>query len=561
MSEMPAAEVVARYAQGVLDGSVTACHWLKRACERHAYDLATGSERGLWFDEQAGQHVIDFFGLLRHSKGEWAGQTITLEPWQQFVLWCLFGWMRDDGTRRFRTSYLEVARKNGKSTLAAGVGLYLLVADGEPGAEIYAAATKYQQAEIVFSEASRMVKSSPALRRRLQVFSQNIHITETASKMEPVCSQYQTLDGLNIHGAIVDEIHEHPSRNLWDVLVTGTGARRQPLVFGITTAGYDRQTLCWQLHEYTEKVLDQVLVDDSFFGVIYCLDAEDDWLDESCWAKANPNLGVSKYLKAMQVEAGQAREMPSQTNVFQRKHLDIWTQASERWMSAEHWEACALGVDAAGLRGRVCYGGLDLSSNVDVTALAMVFPPETEEEPYRALLRFWIPQENMLERVRKDRVPYDVWVRQGFMAATPGNVIDYGFILAEVDELMRAYDVREIAFDRWGATKVAQSLAEMAGREDFLVQFGQGFVSMSPPMKALETLVLGHRLAHGGNPVLTWMAHNVVASVDAAGNIKPDKARSREKIDGIVALIMGLDRALRHEDSRSVYETRGIREL
>jgi phage terminase large subunit-like protein len=554
----PSEAVVMGYANDVSSGVIPACNWTKLAARRHFRDLETGPDRGLWFDRDAAQLVIDFFGLLKHSKGEWAGQIIHLEPWQQFHLWVLFGWKRADGLRRFRTFYLEVGRKNGKSTEAAGVGLYLLVADGEPGAEIYSAATTRDQARITHSEATRMVKSSPALRKRLTVFKDNIHIQDTASKYEPLSSDYDKMDGLNVQAAVVDEVHAHPTGDLWDILETATSSRRQPLMFAITTAGFNRASLCYQLHEYTEKILDGVVEDDSFFGIIYTIDEGDEWEDESAWVKANPNLGVSKKLDDVRRLAERAKEMPSRLNAFLRLHLNIWTQAETRWVPVEHWKTCGVAVDANGLRGRTCYGGLDLSSNTDVSALVLVFPPETEQDAYQVLCRFWIPEDNMHERTHKDRVPYEAWVRQGYVEATPGNVIDYEYVLAAVDEIMQAYDLREIAFDRWGATKIQTQLMEKGG-ESFMVQFGQGFVSMSPPMKELEKLILGHRLAHGNNPVLNWMAHNLVAREDPAGNIKPDKEKSLERIDGMVALIMGLDRAIRHGPRKmSIYETRGL---
>lgn len=525
------------------------------AVERHLRDLDDGRQRGLRFDEQAAWKALQFFNLLKHSKGEWAGRTLELEGWQQFVVWCLFGWMREDGTRRFRTSYLEVARKNGKSTLAAGIGLKLFVADNEPGAEVYSAATKRDQARITHSEATRMVKASPALRKRVRVYRDNLNVEATASKFEPLGRDTDSLDGLNIHGVIIDELHAHKSRDLVDVLETARGARRQPLQFEITTAGYDRESICYVHHEYTEKILTGAVEDDTWFGVIYTIDPDDDWQDETIWRKANPNLGVSKKIEYMREQAKKAREMPSQLNAFLRLDLDVWTQSQTKWVNLEHWHACGDAVDANGLRGRQCYGGLDLSSTTDVSALVLIFPPDGHDDSYKVLCRFWIPEESMHERSRRDRVPYEAWVRQGYMTATPGNVIDYDYILAQIDEDMQNYDLRELAFDRWGATKIVQELQEMGLT---VVQFGQGFASMSAPMKELEKLILSHKLAHGNNPVLTWMADNLVAAVDPAGNIKPDKQRSIEKIDGMVALIMALDRALRHSDNDSVYGERGI---
>ncbi len=547
-----------KYVEDVLSGRQVACKWVRLACERHRRDLETGGERGLWFDETAGQMVIAFFSLLKHSKGEWAGRPVILEPWQQFIMWSLFGWKRDDGNRRFRTSILEVARKNGKTTMAAGVGLYLLVADGEPGAEVYSAATKRDQARLSHSEATRMAKSSPGIKREVRIFKDNIHIPDTASKFEPLGADTDGMDGLNLHGALVDELHAHKSRKMWDLLETATGARRQPMMFGISTSGFDRQSLFFTQNEYTKKVLQQVVEDDSWFGVIYTIDEGDDWEDDTVWVKANPNLGICKKWDDMRRAALRAKEMPTALNAFKRLHLDIWTHAETKWVNLEHWQACGTAVDELGLRGRTCYGGLDLSSTTDLTSFVLVFPPPAEGDDYQVLCRFFIPADSMVERVRRDRVPYDVWVRQGFVTATPGNVVDYDFILHQVSEDRETFDLQQIAFDRWGAAHIQSQLMKMGG-DEFMVAFGQGFASMSAPMKELEKMVLGHTLAHGNNPVLTWMADNLVAREDPTGNIKPDKEKSTERIDGMVALIMGLDRATRHEPPRkSVYETRGL---
>lgn len=565
-----------QYIDDVLTGRQVACKWVRLACERHQRDLANGQDRGLKFDDAAARHAIDFFRFLRHSKGEWAGQTVELEPWQQFVIALVFGWMAQDDQgswlRRFRTTFLEVARKNGKSTIAAGVGLYLFDADGEPGAEVYTAATKRDQARITHSEATRMVKASPFLRRRIRTFKDNLNILNTAAKFEPLGSDTDSMDGLNVHGAIVDELHAHKNRETWDLLDTATGSRRQALMFGITTAGVDRQSLCWDMHEYTEKILVGLVQDDSFFGLIYTLDPKvvdvdgrlieegDDWEDERCWVKANPNLGVSKKIEDMRRKALQAKEMPTMLNSFLQRELNVWTQATVRWVNAPKWLACNQPVDADGLLGRTCYGGLDLSSTTDVTAFVLVFSPQVPTDPYQVICRFWIPEETMKLRTKRDRMQYQTWVRQGYMVTTPGDAVDHDFVLAEIEELRQRYDIQEIAFDRWGAAHVQTKLQDMGG-EDWLVQFGQGFASMSAPMNELERLILSGRLAHGGNPVLTWMAGNLVATMDSAGNKKPDKAKSTEKIDGMVALIMALDRATRHQPKESVYEERGIREL
>lgn len=554
------------YANGVLDGRVVACRWVRLAVERHRRDLDCGHERGLWFDETAAMMVLAFFSVLRHSQGEWAGQPIILEPWQQFYLWTLFGWKRDDGSRRFRTSYLEVGRKNGKSTMLAGVGLYMLTADGEPGAQIYTAATKLRQAQIIHKESVRMVAQSPMLKKRLKVVNNNIHDERTFSKYEPLGRDSNTEDGLNVHGGLIDELHAHKTGEMWDVLDTATGSRRSPLMLAITTAGHDRQTICYQFHDYTEKILTQVLDNDAWHGLIFTLDRNpetgklDDWEDEASWIKANPNLGVSKKITDLRDKAHKAKQMPARLNVFLQKELNIWTQAASRWIDPDVWRACNhRPVNAERLSGRKCWGGLDLSSRLDLTALVWLFEPENGRVD--VFCRFWIPEDNIIERVHRDRVPYDVWLEQGYIEATPGDVVDYDFILARAREDGMQFDVQELAYDPWKATEVTNKLGLDNGAGT-LVEFRQGFFSMNPAMMAFEVALKKKRFNHGGNPVLTWMADNLVAAKDPAGNLKPDKGASTEKIDGIVAMLMGYDRLVRHVgETESVYEERGILEI
>lgn len=560
-----------QYVDDVLDGELVVCRWVRLACERHRRDLAEGKKRGLWFDTQAAKVAIAFFGVLRHWKGEWAGKPIDLEPAQQFWIWSLFGWRRADGTRRFRTAYLEVARKNAKTTTAAGVGLFLAFVDGEPGAEVYSAATKRDQARISHRDATEMVKKSPQLAQTIGVFRDNLHQVNSGSKFEPLSADYNSLDGLNIHGVIADELHAWPKPELWGVLKTGTGSRRQPLMLAITTAGVDQQGVCYRQREYVTRILSGIIEDDAYWGCIYTLDTkrdwpdlelDDDWQDEDNWVKANPLLGVSKKAETMREGAREAANKPAELNHFLRWHLNVWTQALTRWVNPIQWAACGeLAVFEDRLAGRACYGGLDLSQIYDITALVLVFPPEEANGHYECVCRFWLPEENMIERVRKDQVPYDVWSRLGFLRLTPGNVVDYDFVLAEIETLGTMYDIKEIGYDRWGATLVSQKLMDMGG-DEWVVQIGQGFASMSPPMKELGKVIAQEKLAHGSNPVLNWMADNLVAREDPAGNIKPDKEKSREKIDGMVALIMGLDRATRNAgNQRSIYEEQGIKFL
>lgn len=548
-----------QYIDNVIAGQVVACRWVRLACTRHREDLAHGHAHGLVFRPQAAQHVLDFFAFLRHSKGEWAGQVVQLEPWQQAILWILFGWYRHDGTRRFRIAYLEVARKNGKSTLAAGIALYLLIGDREPGAEVYSAATKRAQAKIVFDEATRMVKKSPSLKKRIKCFRDNLHIENTASKMEPLGRDADTMDGLNVHGAIVDELHAHKTDEVWGVLETGTGSRRQSLLFGITTAGFNQDVFCFSLREYLIKILDGIIHDDSFFGIIYTLDQGDDWTDEACWIKANPNLGVSVKLSELRDLVSKARSIGSSLTHFLTKRLNIWTNAAELWIHPDKWKACGEEFDERDLAGRTCYAALDLSNTMDLTAWVLVFPPTPDDPRYTLLPRFWVP-EDVIEERRRNRVPYDAWVRDGYITAIPGEVIDYEYIYAQIDHDARTFDIREVGYDRWGAAQVYLQLEKMGMPA---VQIGQGYQSMSPPMKEMEKLIVARGIRHGNNPVLAWNMHNLVAARDPSGNIKPDKRKSREKIDGAVAAIMGLDRATRHdpEAMKSVYDERGIRSL
>ncbi len=540
-SNLPPAE---QFAHDVAAGMPHHNELVRLCVERHLRDLKA-PPNGCYFDRPAAERVLRFFGLLRHSKGEWRGKPFLLAPWQQFLLWVLFGWKRADGKRRFRSAYTEIARKNGKSTLAAGIALYLFCADGEGGAEVYASATKREQARIVWSEGKRMVQSSPALRRRIGIFKDNLHVEATASKFEPLGSAEDTLDGLNISGGIIDELHAHKTRDTYDVLETATGARTQPLIFCITTAGFNRQSICWELREYSLKVLKGVIEDDTWFAWIATIDEGDDWRDPKCWIKANPNLGISVKLDDLQRKCDKAKEIPAAQNNFRRLHLNEWTQQNERWIPIDLWRLCCAVVQLDLLKGRDCFVGLDLSSKIDLSALMALFPPAEPEELWKLLPYFFVPEDNIFERERRDRVPYGAWINGGHCIATNGNVIDYDEIAAKVRWLGNQVRLVEIAYDPWNA----QHLANQLTNDGFqLVEFRQGFVSYNEPCKELEALIKSQRIAHGDHPVLTWCADNVAVDIDPAGNYKPNKAKSTERIDGIVALLMALGRALKKPD-------------
>lgn len=539
---------------------------MRLAAERHLRDLeraAREPEWGFYFDEAAAQWAIDFFPqLLKHYKGEWAGKPIVLEPWQEFIVGSLWGWRRhSDGTRRFRVAYVEVPRKNGKSTLAAGIGILLAFFDDEPGAEVYAAATKRDQAKIVWGDAKQMVLASPNIRRRVNILALNLHDPLTSSKFEPLSADYDSMDGLNISGAIVDELHAHKTRGMWDVIETATGARREPLTLAITTAGFERQSVCYEQHDYGTKILERVFDDETFFVYIASIDENDDWTDPRAWAKANPNLGVSVKLDDLERKCEKAKQVLSEQNAFLRLHLDVWTEQESRWLSVEKWdenepvaanEAVALRERRIEeLRGRVCFGAIDLSSTTDLTS-ALLWFPDPDDEGGIALLWNWVPAENVQQRVRRDRVPYDLWIRQGFVTATEGNVVDYDAVRTFFRDFAGLrYEVKEIAIDRWNSTQLQTQL--MA--DGFtVVPVGQGFASMTAPTKEVEKLVLSLKVRHGGDPVLRWAASNVVVETDAAGNLKPSKAKATERIDPMVTLIMVVGRAMVNPNPESVYD-------
>jgi len=526
------------------------------ACERHLRDLETGHERGLYFSDKVAAAAVKFYSFLAHTTGKWAGQPLTLEPWQQFIIASLFGWKRANGTRRFRESYKEVARKNGKSTFSSGIGLQLLVADQEPGAQIYTAATKKEQARIVFGDAKLMASKSTAL-KMIRVQQHSIFVPGTNSKMVPMSADANTEDGLNPHGIIIDEYHAHPNDALYGVLKSATGARTQPLLSIITTAGFNKLGPCALLRQSCISILEGHHQADHYFAIIFSLDEDDDWNDQTTWGKANPNLGVSVGWDYLREQYQDSVRTPSLQVNFKTKHLNLWTDSAETWLPAELW-ALGNGVTPPEqLLTRECYGGLDLASVRDICALVLVFP--NEDGSFETLRFYWIPEDTVDTRTLKDQVPYRQWVDQGLMFATPGNVTDYNYIKAEVRHLCEAYRVLRIGYDRYNSSQLVIDLTEEGVQ---MSPFGQGFVSMNAPTKELEKLVLDGQVHHGGDPVLAWMNGNVVLARDPAGNIKIDKGKAKEKVDGMVALVMALGEYMTDEkEADSVYNQRGLIEL
>lgn len=512
------------------------------------------------YDKARADFAVEFIQNLRHTKGIWSGKPFTLLSWQEQIIRDVFGVVKENGYRQFNTAYIEVPKKNGKSELAAAVALLLCCGDREERAEVYGCAADRQQASIVFEVAADMVRMCPALNKRVKILASQKRIV-----FQPTNSFYQVLSaeayskhGFNIHGVVFDELHTQPDRKLYDVMTKGSGdARMQPLFFLITTAGTDTHSICYETHQKAKDIIEGRKIDPTFYPVIYGADESEDWTDPKVWKKANPSLGQTIGVDKVRDACNSAKQNPGEENSFRQLRLNQWVKQAVRWMPMIAWDKCAFNVDPEELEGRVCYGGLDLSSTTDITAFVLVFPPLDDEDTFKVLPYFWLPEDNVSLRVNRDHVPYDLWVRQDLVETTEGNVVHYAEIERFITKLGEKYNIREIAYDRWGATMLVQQLE---GEGFTVVPFGQGFKDMSPPTKELMKLVLEQRIAHGGHEVLRWMMDNIFIRTDPAGNIKPDKEKSTEKIDGAVAMIMALDRAIRcgNDAGASVYDQRGI---
>ncbi|MBQ9633144.1 MAG: terminase large subunit [Lachnospiraceae bacterium] len=506
------------------------------------------------YDTDRADRAVRFIENLKHTKGRWAGKRFWLLPWQEQIIRDVFGIVDVHGNRQFRTAYVEIPKKNGKSELAAAVALYLLYADNEPSAEVYGAAADRQQASIVFDVARQMVDMTPALVKRSKIMAAGKRIVNysNAGYYQVLSAEVGTKHGLNVSGLVFDELHSQPNRQLYDVLTKGSGdAREQPLYFLITTAGTDRESICYEVHMKALDILQGKKIDPSFYPVVYGLPDDADWNDEANWYKANPSLGYTIKIDRVRDAYKDALENPAEENVFRQLRLDQWVGSSVAWIPEHIYDRGARIINIESLRGRDCYCGLDLSSTSDITAFVMVFPPRYEGDEYVVVPHFWLPKETLNLRVRRDHVPYDVWEKQSLFHVTEGTVIDYSFVRKTINELGEQFHILEIGVDRWNAT---QLITDLEGDGFTMVPIGMGFKEMSPGMKELYKLLLEGRVNHGGNPVLRWMAGNVVAEIDAAENIKPSKKKSTEKIDGIVALIMAIDRAVRHAQTGSVYD-------
>ena len=513
-----------------------------------------------YYDKDAADYAVNFIECLSHTKGTWARKPFKLIPWQEQIIRDLFGILKPNGYRQFNTAYIEIPKKQGKSELAAAVALLLTCGDGEERAEVYGCAADRQQASIVFEVAADMIRMCPALNKRCKILAatKRIIYLPTNSFYQVLSAEAYSKHGFNIHGVVFDELHSQPNRKLFDVMTKGSGdARMQPLFFLITTAGTDTHSICYETHQKAKDIMEGRKTDPTFYPVIYGAERDEDWTDPKVWKKANPSLGITVGIDKVKAACESAKQNPGEENAFRQLRLNQWVSSAVRWMPSGAWAKCSFPVSEEELEGRVCYGGLDLSSTTDITAFVLVFPPLDEDDKFYVLPYFWIPEDSLDLRVRRDHVPYDKWKKQGFIHTTEGNVIHYGFIEKFIERLGERFNIREIAYDRWGATMLVQNLEELGFT---VVPFGQGFASMSPPTKQLMALTLEQKIAHGGNPVLSWMVDNIYIKTDPAGNIKADKSKSTEKIDGAIAMIMGLDRAIRcgNDTSESVYDDRGL---
>jgi phage terminase large subunit-like protein len=532
------------------------------AYARHREDLRTGHERGLFFSDKAADRAVAFFEeFLRHWKGRWNGQPFILEPFQEFVIRSLFGWKYSaTGLRRYRFAYLQCARKQGKTELAAGVGLLGTVGDREAGAEVYSAATKRDQAKLTFDAAARMARRSDDLVEFVKIFggfpqskTNNISCEELGSYFEPLAADDEKLDGLGPHFLIADELHKWKGRGLYDVLESGQGARTQPLFFQITTPGVGREGVCREQREYVERILEGDVADDEYFAYVCEPDEGDDFKKPTTWEKANPNIGVTVTYDDLAKERDRALASPGRINAFMRYKCGMWTEQLDRWLNMERWRACGGRFDEEILLGRECYIGLDLSSTTDLTAEVLWFPP-VEEFPYHYLLpRVWVPEDRVAALTRNSRRLYEEWIRDGSLITTPGDVIDQDAVRSQVNADAELFDIQEIGIDRWGSPGL---IADLQDRDGFTVAtIPQTVGGLSAPSKQFEILLGQEMIRHGDHPVLAWSAGNAAIWTDTNDNIRPSKKSSGDRIDPIVAAIIALARAMLFADDRSIWET------
>lgn len=544
------------YIDNVLSGEKKAGKLEVLAVKRHVDDLKKSPEKQIYFDKKAAKKAFAFFSLLKHSKGEFSGHDFELSPWEAFIIYSLFGWMRAGGTRRFRYAYVEVARKNGKTTFAAAISLLMMIFDGEQGAEVYTAATKRDQAKICWSEAKNMVAKSPALKKYVESYQRTMVMESTLSKMEPLSRDSDKLDGLNPHFAVCDEMHAWKTDDLYNVLKSATGARSQPMIFTITTAGFDKTSPCFEMRKTYIDILNGIKSQENTFVIIYTLDENDDWKDPANWYKANPNLGVSISLIYLQEEFQSAINRGGTEEVnFKTKNLNMWVDAPTVWIQDEKIQRCNYGTKPEDLKGQICYAGLDLASHVDINALACYFPKLSHPA---VKMFYWIPESKIEEN--EDRVDYRRWIAEGRIFVTRGDVIDIDQMVDDVDRIVKNYNTENIAFDPAKAYHGTIQALQKRGLNSVLDEFSQSWRNMSEPTRELERLVTSAGIDLMDDPVLRWMFRNAVAITDSNENIKLDKKKSQNKIDGLIALVNAIGGYMSGEKA-TPYKDHDVREL
>lgn len=579
---------VTGYAQGVASGEIIAGPHVRASCARHLKDLEEGGSRGLVWDVDAALHTIQYYReVLCLNGGEFEGKPFYPEPWQLFVIGSLFGWKNRDGTRRFQLAYVETGKGSGKSPLAAGVGLYGMTADGESRAEVYAAATKKDQAMILFRDAVAMVDMSPELDSRIARSGSrgkewNLAYHESDSFFRPISAD-DGQSGPRPHMALLDEIHEHRDGRVVEMIRAGTKGRRNPLIFMITNSGTNKQSVCWEYHQYGAEVAAGVRHDDTFFSYICAVDEDDDPFDigyvhnpddpealaeflrnfavPDCWYKANPSLGITIQPKYLLDQVIQAKGMPGKESIVKRLNFCMWVEGHNPAISYHIWQQAQGDYTAEDLRGRRCIGALDLGSTIDLTSLQLIFPPVGDEREWPTLSYFWLPNDGLAEKADKDRQPYNVWRDQGWLETTPGRAVSRLFVLHRIAQLQDSFDIECLAFDRWRIEDLKQLADDEGVKLPPMEPYGQGFKDMAPGVDEFEKRLLNGELKHNGNPVMTMCAANAVWATDPAGNRKPAKDKAVGRIDGIVALVMAVGKSIGEKPKKSVYETRGIRRL
>ena len=507
-----------------------------------------------YFDKEAANKAISFIETFcSHTKGELAGKPLLLEDWQKKIVGDLFGWKQENGLRKYRTALIQLPRKNGKTTLASSIALLMLFMDKERGSEIYCAASDRAQSGLVFEIAKGMILNNKELTSRAKVFRNSITNESKGNYFQAISSDSNTKHGFNSNCVIYDELHTAKNRDLWDTLTTSTGSRREPLIIAITTAGYDKNSICYEVYNYAKQVQENIIEDESFYSCIYEADQDDDITSEETWKKANPNYGVSLRKEYMKREAQRAIDLPSYRNSFLRLMLNIWTDSVQSWIGHDEWQECYQDFDYKSLDGKICWGGLDLSTTRDISAFVLLFH---EDEKFIILPFFFLPKDNIQNRKNNDGVDYQMFINEKHLIATEGNVIDYNVIKHKINELGKKYKIQSISYDRWNASMLVSSLIDDYGIN--MNPLGMGFVSQSAPTKELEKLILEKKIIHNNNPAANWMLSNVALQEDPAGNIKISKSKSKSKIDFVAALILSLADYMSSGEANSVYDGRGL---